>query len=464
MDTMDFFYDFSALNINNVKTFTSFYLQDCDCIFHDFAVFTDVKVNKPPEFCNRFKCVKIVGNAVAISEVTNIGEKTQCQPIEFQNTNESVEQRFLELCHETERSYHQMKICFENAATLLMSDEPPTNLHECVAGFIERMIDAYMPLGIFNSSGLNDARNVLNEIRQLFHHSSSADRERRIIEKSNQFYQMIPHIEFNLDYPRKLPPINTRELCSKKAELIEHIEAVTRAIQTGRRMENRCVLDFIYHEFMNVELKPILRDQLDFGSFADDFSISNSLPIKFLFSMIKPPEPADFEAENTIGNVHYLFHSTHLANLIDILREGLRVAPNHVFSYNRWYGRGIYFYGDFKAALGHANRLKQKIILVCRVALGNVGTVENSDIHNATNSACPLQSDKNTVRALGSLDRSTFEFDESYRAFLPKEPNRVATVFQQFNICGKSSYGYHDEFLVQRENQVKIEYVIELND
>lgn len=441
-----------------------FYLQDCDCIFHDFAVFTQVQIDKwrEPGFRNHLKCVKIVGNDVAVSEETKIGEKTRWQPIEFQNTNISVEQRFLEVCHEVERSYHRVNICFGNAASLLLVDEPRTNLHRCIAEFIERMVDAYMPLGIFNSAGLNDARNVLYEIpRSLSSHSAANQID--IIEKSNQFYKMIPHIEFNFDQPRKLPPISTPECRRNKVELIEHIEAVTEAIQTGRRMGNRNVLDFIYHEFMNVELKPILREHSDYEAFTGNFSIDDSRPIKSLFSSRKPHLPADSEVENTIGNVHYLFHSTHLANLIDILREGLRVAPNHVFSYNRWYGRGIYFYGNFKAAHHHANRLKQKVILVCRVALGNVETIENN-LYMNPNDLYQLQSDKSSLKASGSLHESRFEFNESYRAYLPSSPNSDVEPLEMLNILGKSSYRHDDEFLVQHQNQVKIEYVIELND
>lgn len=396
----------------------------------------------------------------------NIGEKACCQPIESQNSNKAVEQHFIETCHQVEQSqYYRMKLCFENAASLMI-DEPPTNLHKCIAEFIERMIDAFMPLGILNSTGLSDGRKVLNEIRQSLNQPNSASKTKYIIEKSNEFYKMIPHIEFNFDQPKKLPPINTPELCRNKTELLHHLEAVTEAIQTGRQMENRNPLEFIYNNFMNVEIKPILNDHSDYGAFIDDFCIEDSQPIKFLFSVRNRNETtASTDQNNTSENVHYLFHSTQLSNLIDILRDGLRVAPNHVFSYNRWYGRGIYFYGDFNAARDHADRLKQKIVLVCRVALGNVEILEQSDAkYTNPNSLYPLQNDKNSLRAFGRLARSTFKFNENYRAFLPSKREAIVKPFEMLQIVSKWRYGHEDEFVVQHENQVKIEYILELND
>lgn len=347
-----------------------------------------------------------------------------------------------------------------------MIDEPPTNLHARTAEFIGRMIDAYMPLGILNSTGLRDARNVLNEIRQSLNQPYSTATVQFLMDKSNQFYQMIPHIEFNLVQPRKLPQINTTDGCRNKTELIDHMEAVSTAIQTGRQMENRSVLEFIYHNFMNVELKPILSEDSDYGAFIRNFNIDLRFqPIKFLFSARKPYEPNAFPAENTIGNVHYLFHSTHLANLIDILREGLRVAPNHVFSYNRWYGLGIYFYGHFSAALDHADRLKHKIILVCRVALGNIEIFETShNIFGNPNMFYPLQSNKKSLKVLGLIHRSTFAFNEAYDAYLPLQTNLAVPFADIWKVCSNTSYRYNDEFLVQHKSQVKIEYIIELKD
>lgn len=374
-----------------------------------------------------------------------------------------MEQHFHEVCHEMEQSssYHRMKLCFENAAGLMI-DEPPINLHQCISEFIERMIDAYMPLGILNSTGLNDARNVLNEIRQTLIQPNNAS---KIIEKSNEFYKMIPHIEFNFDQPKKLPPISTLINCRNKMELIDHFEAVTKALQTGRQMENCNPLEYFYNSFLNVELNPILEEHPDYGTFIEDFSIENSQPIRFLFSVRNRLDTATSTDQNTSGNDHYLFHSTHFGSLIDILRDGLRVAPNHVFSYNRWYGRGIYFYGDFGTAHNHANRLKQKIILICRVALGNVEIFENSDNKYINpNLVHPLQGDKNSLRVFGCLMRSSFKFNENYGAFLPSKPIMAVEFCRMLSVISGSRYRHEDEFVVQHENQVKIEYIIELNN
>lgn len=442
-----------------------FYLQNCRCTFHDFALFTRVQISTATQqLCNQFKCIKISGNDVNVSDDVNIGERPEFRPIDHRSTSQSVKQCFVEMCQEV--PYHRLKVCFENAAALIV-DEPSTKLHKCIAEFIERMIDAYMPFGIFNSEGLSDARRVLTEIQLVLSGGRPIPDlyEKKLRKKSNQFYQMIPHIEFNFCRPRKLPLIDTLTLCRNKMELIDRLEAVMGALEAGRQTENMNPLDFIYNNFMDADLRPIETEHADYTTFVNEFSIEHTEMIKCLFSMKFRHEPTTSTDERLTENVHYLFHATHSNNMIDILRDGLRIAPNHVFSYNRWYGCGIYFYGDFKAVYQHANRLRQKIILVCRVELGNIEILEDcNNIYRYPNEPYPLQDGKNSLKVCGRLTRSSFQFNDNFSAFVPLKSYSTHSVMEKLSIVSESSYRLDDEFVVLHENQVKIQYIIELND
>lgn len=101
------------------------------------------------------------------------------------------------------------------------------------------------------------------------------------------------------------------------------------------------------------------------------------------------------------------------------------------------YGRGIYFFGT-----EHGVRyLNRKIVLVCRVAIGNIKRKAPDDIEYK------LQPNENSFIVLGRYEQ---EF----------ERNDIA--IQDANIY--DTRAKNDVYIVPNANQVKMEYIVLVND
>lgn len=360
-------------------------------------------------------------------------------------------------------NYHEVNADHVNFASLF-STQPKTKLNESEVAFLSRVLDEYMPVGIPRLQELNNARKLLSEIEALIKSRPADDRNRavdksddlyaKIIEKSSRFYEMIPHIGngYSKDIrkgPR--PPIETTALCQSKKQTINQIQSVLQAIQT----QNSQPLKYFCEDFLNVELTPIRKTDYKHEVIElFKFEKGNDVRFKNVFKVQKAAWNERFKSG--IGNEHYLFHVTHLHSMIGILRGGLKILPTYAHSINKWLGRGVYFFGHSEGAFNFAKG--RRIILICRVALGNSKVLEKFIYNDDLNRVYKLEEGENSLKAEGSVYRSKFAFDKRYRANLPDELKQVAKPESVF-----SNFDRYDEFLVQDENQVKIEYIIELH-
>lgn len=423
-----------------------------------------MQVHEAEEMCNHFKKVKIVGDEVFISDDTEIGHEPDYKPVPrvLHGKERTATKQFRQLCVEINKTHRVMKLVHESSESLKIN-QPKSYLHESVTEFLERILDTYMPLGIPSIQELISARSILKQIKYKMKNSPNRitddSTNKFITKKSNEFYQMIPRIGRNLHRPR----IDTIDQCNIKREIIKRLELILKTIETGVQRKKINPLDFLCNSFLDVELTPIPKDHSKYSTFISDFHILDGFQnkIKHLFS-VKKKEWCNTVKSDT-GNPHYLFHSTQLINMIDILREGLRIAPAHVHSFNNWFGRGIYFYGDAEAVFNYAQRLEHKIILVCRVALGKPQIHDNYNMFNTNRDLVyPLQRNKQSLKVNGKLMRSAFQWNETYKAYLPLGAKCITSAIDMLNIVAKSSYGHDDEFLVQHENQVIIKHIIEM--
>lgn len=221
------------------------------------------------------------------------------------------------------------------------------------------------------------------------------------------------------------------------------------ALHRGIQDENLNPLDYIYNSYFNINLKPIETNTDEYEQFRNNFGVDG---IRRLFKVEKPEWTNNFQDD--IGNHHYLFHSTSLVNTVNILKDGLQIAPRHAFSYNRWLGRGIYFHGSVIATNSYKQKINNRIVLICRVALGNIKIAERCPFNQKPNYVFPLESGKHSIRQLGS-EQSEFEFNNAINAYLPTGTKRLNGQWGKWEP--------YDVFLVQNVNQVKIEYIIDLS-
>lgn len=382
------------------------------------------------------------------------------------NSEEEAAQAFTSYCERLRETHHELNIDFENSANLSFI-QPNSQLDASVAVFLNRILDNYMILGIPNVQELNGAREVLRQIgesinsRPMRERSDIIDENHHLHEfifnQSNEFYQMIPHVGpgYFSDIRRGFrPPIETEHIWRAKTEVLQRLETVLNIIESGIQAEGVHPLDYLCDNLLQTRITPIPTNE--YGSFIKDFDISSkdSALIKGVFKVHKDTWDANFR--NDIKKHHYLFHTAHMSKMMDILRDGLKVAPSHVVSLNRWLGKGIYFFGNSKAIFSYAGKLKCDVVLVCRVAMGETEIMKRNYDYRPPNYMHELDDGKHSIRSLGRGYESTFDWNDEKNAYLPTGVDSTGEK--------GSHYDEHDEFLVQNEDQVKIEYIIELND
>lgn len=400
----------------------------------------------------------------------------------------AAKDEFRKLSIEVGELHHLLEFDYENAEALSF-EQPNTQLDEASVEFLQCLLNSYMILGIPSMRELNQARNILcfidyiikckQEMEENFNTSSSMTHvvetlklwhnpileqyfnrlDTIIIASSNEFYQMIPHVGPGYyDNIRKgfRPPIETLSLCSVKHKIVNRLETVVQTIKQGIDAENVNPLDFFCNHFLQIQIISIPKGSPEFNKIIGGINIhSDDIPLlKNLFKVNKHTWNEEFR--NDIDNQRFLFHTAKMDNMVDILKDGLEVAPDHVVSYNRWLGRGIYFFGNSKAVFNYANNVKRKIVLVCRVALGKQDIIEDRfhDRHTC-DFTFQLNEGNNSLISPGKKYRSLFEWSTERKAFLPTSIEDTGNE--------ASRYDSHDEFLIQSKNQCKIEYIIELH-
>lgn len=404
----------------------------------DFAVFSKVEIQTRTY---DYRIVKLVGYSVT-SQLIDIDtcnkDDCECEQWDkdsFDEAREYFDQLCVHLQHH--RGYYRVQIAFEDAEHLQNAcDHPNTQLNERVMDFLKRTIDRYLPLGIPHDLEIEHATNKLSK---LFRAICNGRPFEIVSHLSNMYYQIMAHasggsrkqIDHRKNDNRKncRPTLDTFDLLNGKVESVKRVSSLLDAIRRGIA-ENVNPLDYIYHNYLNINLQPILSGSMEYREFIWKFKLAPiSNRIRSVFKVAKSKWTESFRRD--IGNQRYLLHSTHFYNAMNILRDGLQIAPDHVFSYNRWAGKGIYFHDRIDATSAFAQRLNHDIILVCRVALGDIEIIEKCPFNKDPTYVYPLPSYKHSLRQLGTGCCSNFE---------------------QF-----------DEFIVQNADQVKIEFIVELN-
>lgn len=157
------------------------------------------------------------------------------------------------------------------------------------------------------------------------------------------------------------------------------------------------------------------------------------------------------------SNHHYLLHYTFPNNLLGILRDGLLVAPDHIDSVLRRFGKGIYFWNAVANAGPQYASMKTIYIVVCRVALGRIEKLSNS---------FKITEIKAILQKTGADSGFREGCYSAYRTVRDKEINlNGANIFtgQIGNTHNKKkSWNNYDEYVVASADQVKVEFILKL--
>jgi len=140
---------------------------------------------------------------------------------------------------------------------------------------------------------------------------------------------------------------------------------------------------------MNLKIKLLKKDYSEYDLLLS--YINNSLTavkIKNIFQVEKIGEAEIHNSKlDNLKNKTLLFHGSKVFNFLGILTNGLKICPNEAPCNGQAYGKGIYFSDHFSKSYAYCdfyeyedfkkNKVRNKYMLICEVALGNVKQYAN---------------------------------------------------------------------------------------
>ncbi|XP_031638876.1 poly [ADP-ribose] polymerase-like [Contarinia nasturtii] len=373
-----------------------------------------------------------IGIPVVLEKSEDVNEKMFAAQI-----NDEIEQN----------GYCRLNADFLNAEHLNFN-RPESELPEATKAFLMFLLNAYMPTGILSIDQLDAAKNILTSIKNQLDSGNIPD-----VQLSKDFYQMIPFTGMYI--------INSHEKYSTKLCVIEKLRSALKSLSAG--IGNP--LDYFKTNWLQTQIEHLDRKSEEFQKL--NLCIERTMhPNKRSFilrNIFKISSEADKKFDPNLKNHHLLIHFTLPCNILGILREGMLVAPNHVHSKNRYYGRGIYFWDAATVALDaypserdsdNSTGIKSAILLVCRVALGDV---QETKTDMKEGEEFTHEHDKNSLLRPGIYSESR-----------KKRMNiNGATMFcGQLNDFTKQAgrkCDWYNLYLARTKEQVKVEYILKFD-
>lgn len=286
--------------------------------------------------------------------------------------------------------------------------------------------DVRGPLGMLGLNGINKGRMILDYILNAL----KANDSNAVMRYNEEYYRNIP---------RKLPRdvrkdtswvIDTVNKIAKEMETLDLYEGALKLLPL---MDGGSSLDKMYAG-LNAQLRPIDAQSEEWGYIGHKINTTHAsnhhykLRVKSAFEVNQLNAP---QFDPTAGNIVKLFHGTRSANMVGILSSNIKMPKtlsSNIPRAGAMFGDGLYFASDctksanysFGTWVGRANKYPTAFLFICEVALGNVHKV---------NSGYPFR-----------------EAPMGYHSVMG---------------C-KGTNLYNNEFIVYKENQVRIKYVVEV--
>jgi len=312
-----------------------------------------------------------------------------------------------------------------------------------------------MPLGKLAKGQISKGFDVLEDIEAALKNNQKA----KLMELSSRFYTLIPH-----DFGRQRPPaINTLEGVRKKKDMLlvlGDIE-IAQAIQKDDVAVDDDSDELDHPHDVNFGVLNCGMTLLDKKS--NDFKVIEKYTeqtkggwtnpkILDVWEVDRDLEGDRFSEHEEIDNRRLLWHGTNVAVVVAILKGGLRIMPH---SGGR-VGAGIYFASENGKSAGYVRRTSNQIgiMFLCEVALGKEHHIKQDDW---TLKAAPKGYD--SIVAKGRT-----EPDPKQDTTLTIEENEVAVPQGKPVNQNKFSDSYfsQSEYLVYKESQARIRYMLKM--
>ena len=339
-----------------------------------------------------------------------------------------------------------------------------SKLHKSVASLVSLLFDPKMfkgamasfdidvkkmPLGQITKAQVQKGYNVLESLEEAIKKKNS----RKINDVSSQFYTVIPHA-FGRRVP---PPINTADLLQKKFEMLNVLNdiEIAQAMQNKATVKSKSKLlpnpaDSNYLK-LKTELDwvdPKSKEYKMVDQYIAKTSDGRKPTLVDLFRCNREGSDKRFKAWNKIGERKLLWHGTNVAVVAAILGSGLRIMPH---SGGR-VGKGIYMASENGKSIWYVGWSgRTGIMFLVEAALGKEHTITKDDWRLK---APPKGHDCIVARGRTEPDpKDDITWSFGGKKVVVPQGKPIKTKF------GKSSFS-QSEYLVYKESQVKLRYVL----
>ncbi len=312
-----------------------------------------------------------------------------------------------------------------------------------------------MPLGKLSKNQVGRGFDVLEQIEDALKKGSSTN---KLATLSSTFYTLIPH-----SFGRRKPTIiHSDELLQKKKDMLNVLSDIEVALGMQKKADAKKStaklapnpLDQQYTTLKtNMELLDTKSTEYKFIERYLNATRSNSSHrIVHAWRVDRNGEGDRYAAHNKLDNRRLLWHGTNVAVVAAILGSGLRIMPH---SGGR-VGRGIYLASEQAKSAWYVGRSgRTGIMFLCEAVLGKENHIQRD---NSRLRAAPKGF--HSVVALGHTE------PDPAKDIVYKFDGRPVTIPQGKPIKmkgrGRSSFS-HSEYLLYKESQVRIRYVLKMH-
>lgn len=212
------------------------------------------------------------------------------------------------------------------------------------------------PLGIVTQDAIEDARNLLAGIKSKY---DARVKDREFNSFCNQYFRLIPQdvgMKFNVDLI-----FGGANAFQKQSDLLDSLASSYAALKSAPVQGDTQKQKTASEQVFNVDLELV-----DDGTFTrivkkyvntrKDSHVCSHLKVRKAYK-VRIGSMADPFAKvaPVVGNVQELWHGTKKANLLSILKSGLRVSPPSTAAIaGKLYGNGVYFASDSTKSLNYS--------------------------------------------------------------------------------------------------------------
>lgn len=314
-----------------------------------------------------------------------------------------------------------------------------------------------MPSGIRTIDQVDVAENILKSIKDQLDDGKVPDER-----LSNDFYQIMYRNNGPIE---KMQLIDSHEKYLSKMYVVETVRSALKSLYAGIDATPN-VLDYFKSDWLKTEIEHLDASSEEYQKLS--LCIEKTMhPNKRSFvlrNIFKVSSEGDKKFDANIQNHRLLIHFTLPSNILGILRDGMHVAPNHVPSKNRYYGKGIYFWDSASVALDaypserdDGGDSKSAILLVCRVALGVIQETNIKITDMKEGEEFVHENDKNSVLRQGVFSESRRESVDINGATM--FCGQLSDFSPQ---CGRKC-DWYNLYLARTKEQVKVEYILKFD-